>query len=86
MFTKLDPYKDHTDSTLGVILAYSLSLFFLAALMIKLDATSDKKSDQVRCLLYRAYVRKISHLNAWRNFSLTSIVSRDVTRMFSGVS
>ena len=46
VFSKWDPYKTNSDNSLGIVLAYSLVLFFLAALLIKVDATSDDDSDQ----------------------------------------
>ena len=46
VFSALKPFKSKDDNTLAVILAYSLMLLFLAALMIKLDATSDDEEDQ----------------------------------------
>jgi hypothetical protein len=47
VFTNYKPYKDPNNSFLGIVLAYSLVFFFLAAVMIKLDATGDDVSDQV---------------------------------------
>ena len=44
--TALRPFKDASDNTLGVVLAYALMLFFLSALLIKVDATNDDESDQ----------------------------------------
>ena len=41
------PFKDADDSTLAIVLTYSLMLFFLAALMIKSDVSSDATDDQV---------------------------------------
>ena len=38
VFTKLEPFKDDGDSMLGVVLAYSLALLFLAALLLKVNA------------------------------------------------
>ena len=46
VFSKWDPYKTNSDNALGIVLAYSLVLFFQAALLIKVDATSDDDSDQ----------------------------------------
>ena len=46
VFTAWTPYKTNSDNSLGIVLAYSLVLFFLAALLIKVDATSDDDSDQ----------------------------------------
>ena len=40
------PFKTAADSRLGQVLAYSLVLFFMAALMVKLDATGDDANDQ----------------------------------------
>ena len=40
------PFKNPDDSVLGIILAYALTLFFLAALMIKADLTGDSEEDQ----------------------------------------
>jgi len=40
------PFKNADDSTLGIVLTYSLMLFFLAALMIKSDVSSDATDDQ----------------------------------------
>ena len=39
--TELRPYKDTADNTLAIILAYALMLLFLAALLIKVEATDD---------------------------------------------
>ena len=46
VFSTWTPYKTNSDNSLGIVLAYSLVLFFLAALLIKVDATSDDDSDQ----------------------------------------
>lgn len=46
VFVEMKPYKDAEDSSLGIVLAYSLSLFFLSALMIKVDATSTDPKDE----------------------------------------
>ena len=45
-FAKHEPYAERSDNTLSITLAFSLVLFFLAALMIKVDATSDDEHDQ----------------------------------------
>ena len=45
-FAKHEPYAERSDNTLSILLAFSLALFFLAALMIKVDATSDDEHDQ----------------------------------------
>jgi hypothetical protein len=41
-----EPFKTAADSRLGQVLAYSLVLFFMAALMVKVDATGDDANDQ----------------------------------------
>ena len=46
IFTNEKPYADPSNSGLSILLAFSLTLFFLAALMMKVDVTSDDKSDQ----------------------------------------
>ena len=46
IFTEFKPYKYSNDNLLSILLAYSLCLFFLAALMIKVDLTGDDKDDQ----------------------------------------
>ena len=46
VFNTFRPFKDPSNSSLNIILANALTLFFLAALMIKMDATSDDTSDQ----------------------------------------
>lgn len=46
VFIKLAPFVDSNDNSTGVILAYSLTLLFLAALMVKVNATSQDESDQ----------------------------------------
>ena len=46
VFTNCKPHGDPSDNSLGITLGFSLVLFFLAALMIKMDATSDDTSDQ----------------------------------------
>ena len=45
-FAKHEPYAERSDNRLSITLAFSLVLFFLAALMIKVDATSDDEHDQ----------------------------------------
>ena len=45
-FAKHEPYAERSDNRLSIVLAFSLVLFFLAALMIKVDATSDDEHDQ----------------------------------------
>ena len=45
-FARHEPYAERSDNTLSITLAFSLVLFFLAALMIKVDATSDDEHDQ----------------------------------------
>jgi len=45
VFVALKPYKEKEDNTLGVILAYSLALLFLSALMIKANVTTDDGYD-----------------------------------------
>ena len=44
--TALRPFKDDSDNTLGVVLAYALMFFFLSALLIKVEATDDDERDQ----------------------------------------
>jgi hypothetical protein len=46
VFVAFSPYKERDDNILGVLLAYSLALLFLAALMIKADVTTDDDYDQ----------------------------------------
>ena len=46
VFSTWTPYKTNSNNSLGIVLAYSLVLFFQAALLIKVDATSDDDSDQ----------------------------------------
>ena len=46
VFTNYKPFKKSSDSNISVILAVSLLFLFLAALMIKVNATSDTDSDQ----------------------------------------
>ena len=41
----MQPLK-RDDTVFGIVLAYSLVLLFIAALMIKVDATSDDEDDQ----------------------------------------
>ena len=45
-FAEHQPYAERSDNRLSIVLAFSLVLFFLAALMIKVDATSDDGHDQ----------------------------------------
>ncbi len=45
VFAYLQPLKKE-DTILGIVLSYSLVLLFVAALMIKVDATSDDEDDQ----------------------------------------
>ena len=45
-FARHEPYAERSDNTLSITLAFSLVLFFLAALMIKVDAASDDEHDQ----------------------------------------
>jgi len=46
VFTTHQPYKNSSTNFMGVVLAFSLTFFFIAALMIKADLSSDDKSDQ----------------------------------------
>ena len=46
VYTRFRPFKVESDSNLAEVLAVSLCLFFMAALMIKVDATSDDEDDQ----------------------------------------
>jgi hypothetical protein len=46
VFTEIRPFKNPDDNTLAIILSFSLVLFFLAALMIKVDATGDSAEDR----------------------------------------
>ena len=39
--TTLRPFKEISDNTLGVVLAYSLQFFFISALLIKVEVTQD---------------------------------------------
>jgi small-conductance mechanosensitive channel len=45
VFVGSKPYKNPQDSKLGITLAFSLTLFFLAALMLKIAATSSMSID-----------------------------------------
>jgi hypothetical protein len=45
VFSYFKPYKSDTDDSLSIILQFSLTLLFLAALMIKVDVSSDYSSD-----------------------------------------
>ena len=45
-FAEHQPYAERSDNRLSIVLAFSLALFFLAALMIKVDITSDDEHDQ----------------------------------------
>ena len=45
-FAEHQPYAERSDNRLSIVLAFSLVLFFLAALMIKVDITSDDEHDQ----------------------------------------
>ena len=46
IFIDLKPYKNTSDCNLGIVLQYSIALFFLSALLIKVDATWDSANDQ----------------------------------------
>ena len=46
VFQQFKPYKKEDDNRLAILLAFALVAFFVAALMIKVDATSDSKKDQ----------------------------------------
>ena len=46
VFTRFRPFKEHDNNVLGEILSYSLLLFFVAALMIKAEMTSEDSGDQ----------------------------------------
>jgi hypothetical protein len=46
VFMELRPFKEGDDNKLSILLAFSLVLFFLAALMVKVDATGDSAGDQ----------------------------------------
>jgi len=46
-FTKYEPYRNDGDNDLSVLLSFGLVFLFLAALLIKVDATSDAERDQV---------------------------------------
>ena len=52
VFIELKPFKNPSDSNLGIVLQYSLTLFFLSALMIKVDAAPDSDADQQVCLTF----------------------------------
>ena len=45
-FTNYRPYRNGGDNDLSVLLSFGLQLLFLAALLIKVDATSDDEHDQ----------------------------------------
>jgi hypothetical protein len=45
IFLKLKPFKDVDDSWLATVLSYSLTLFFLAALMIKVCEDIKSKNE-----------------------------------------
>jgi len=46
VLTTLQPFLRSDDNSLGIVLSYSLSFFFLAAILIKVDATKDDKDEQ----------------------------------------
>jgi hypothetical protein len=46
VFVDQRPFREDDDNALASLLQYSLTLFFLAALMIKSDAVSDSDEDQ----------------------------------------
>lgn len=46
VFLKLEPYNEQTTNDVSVVLSYSLSLLYLAALMIKVDVVTSAPSDQ----------------------------------------
>lgn len=46
VFVELKPFKKLEDSFLGIVLAYSLVLFFFAALMVKVNVSFDPSTDQ----------------------------------------
>lgn len=46
VFQRFEPFKNVRDNALGITLAYSLTLFFTAALMIKTNATGTSPEEQ----------------------------------------
>ena len=46
VFAGWRPYKEDSDDTFSIVLAYSLLFFFVAALMIKAQVTTDDEDDQ----------------------------------------
>jgi hypothetical protein len=46
LFVELKPYKEREDSDLSIVLAYSLALIFLAAILLKVDVGGDDPDDQ----------------------------------------
>ena len=46
VFVSYKPFKENDDSKLSIVLAYSLALVFISALLIKADVTSDDEDDQ----------------------------------------
>ena len=44
VFIKIEPYNDRSDTKISIVLAYSLTLFYLAALMIKTESVSGDDS------------------------------------------
>jgi len=46
IFIDFKPFKNPSDCNLGIILQYSIALFFLSALLIKVNATWDSADDQ----------------------------------------
>jgi len=46
VFTSLEPFKVQENNDFSIVLSNSLTLFFLAALMIKTDSMGDDKADQ----------------------------------------
>ena len=41
VFVEMKPFKNDDDCNLGIVLSYSLTFFFLAALMIKVDVANE---------------------------------------------
>ena len=46
VFTYLKPFTDNADNTLSITLSYVTVFFFYAALLVKVNATSDDEDDQ----------------------------------------
>ena len=52
LFARMEPYKHQSDNNVSAVLAYALSLYFLAALMLKTEATDSSEAGPAVLLFF----------------------------------